>query len=72
MSKEQKSNKETKKKAVLSQKEKRQVKKAKTSSRPDPFAKLWCSRAVARKRPALSPNQSLLPRKTQLIVFLKM
>ncbi|MEX1668034.1 hypothetical protein AB4876_03870 [Zhongshania guokunii] len=40
MSKEQKSNKETKKKAVLSQKEKRQVKKAKTSSRPDPFAKL--------------------------------
>ncbi|MDF1692462.1 MAG: hypothetical protein P1U47_08830 [Zhongshania sp.] len=40
MSKEQKSNKETKKKAVLSQKEKRQVKKSKAGSRPDPFAKL--------------------------------
>ncbi|WP_373082076.1 hypothetical protein [Zhongshania sp.] len=40
MSKEQKSNKETKKKPALSQKEKRQAKKSKVGSRPDPFAKL--------------------------------
>jgi hypothetical protein len=39
MSKEQKSNKETKKKPLLSPKEKKQAKKSKSTSKTDVFAK---------------------------------